>query len=98
MDGRGGDDDDEFIAGNATVNIAAATAVTAAGQSAATPAHSIAHISVGALIDAFGTASKDSSGNVTLDATSGRVRLDFTQVQGAMSARSSGNITLPLTT
>ena len=98
MDGRGGDDDDEFIAGNATVNIAAATAVTAAGQSAATPAHSIAEISVGSLIDAFGTASKDSSGKVTLDATSGRVRLDFTQVQGALSGSGSGNITLALKT
>src|SRR5258708_5835480 len=54
MDGRGGDDDDDFIAVNSTVNIAAATAVTAAGQSAATPAHSIAEISVGSLIDAFG--------------------------------------------
>jgi hypothetical protein len=98
MDGRGGDDDDAFIAGNSTVNIAAATAVTAAGQSAATPAHSIAEISVGSLIDAFGTASKDSSGKVTLDATSGRVRLDFTQVQGALSGSSSGNITLALKT
>jgi hypothetical protein len=98
MDGRGGDDDDDFIAGNSTVNIAAATAVTAAGQSSATPAHSTAEISVGSLIDAFGTASKDSSGKVTLDATSGRVRLDFTRVQGALSGSGSGNITLALKT
>jgi len=98
MDGRGGDDDDDFIAGNSTVNIAAATAVTAAGQSSATPAHTIAEVSVGSLIDAFGTASKDNSGKVTLDATSGRVRLDFTQVQGALSGSGSGNITLALKT
>jgi hypothetical protein len=95
MDGRGGDDDD-FIAGNSTVNIAAATAVTAAAQSSATPAHTIAEISVGSLIDAFGTASKDNSGKVTLDATSGRVRLDFTQVQGELGASTSGNMTLNL--
>jgi hypothetical protein len=97
MDGRG-DDDDDFIAGNSTVNMAVATAVTAAGQSAATPAHTIAEISVGSLIDAFGTASRDSSGMVTLDATSGRIRLDFTHVQGALSGSGSGNITLALKT
>jgi hypothetical protein len=95
MDSRGGDNDD-FMAGNSTVTIAAATAVTAADQSSATPAHTIAEISVGSLIDAFGTASKDSSGKVTLDATSGRVRLDLTQVQGALVGSSSGNITLNL--
>jgi hypothetical protein len=97
MDGRGGDDDD-FIAGNATINIAAGTAVTAAEQSSATPAHTIAEISVGSLIDAFGTASKDSSGRVTLDASSGRVRLDFTQVQGVLGASTGTNITLNLQT
>jgi hypothetical protein len=95
MDNRGGDDDD-FMAGNSTVNIAAATAVTAADQSSATPAHSIAEVSVGSLIDAFGTASKDSSGKVTLDASSGRVRLDLTRVQGVLGGSASENITLNL--
>ena len=95
MDGRGGDDDD-FIAANSTVNVAAATAVTAEGQSAATPAHTIAEISVGSLIDAFGTATKDNSGKVTLDASAGRVRLDLTHVQGWLRASGTGNITLNL--
>jgi hypothetical protein len=98
MDGHDGNDDDRFIAGNSNVIIAAATAVTAQGQSSATPAHTIAEISVGSLIDAFGTASKDSLGKVSLDATAGRVRLDFTQVQGALDARSTENITLSLKT
>ena len=52
MDDRNGDDDD-FIANNMTVTIADATAVTAEGQSASTPAHTTAEISVGSLIDAF---------------------------------------------
>ena len=95
MDSRGGDDDD-FIAGNSTINIATATAVTAEGQASATPAHTIAEVSVGSLIDAFGTAGKDSSGRITLDASAGRVRLDFTQVQGALGGSASGNITLNL--
>jgi hypothetical protein len=98
MNGNDGNDNDDFIAGNLTVNIAAATSVTAQGQSAATPAHTIAEISVGSLIDAFGSASNDSSGKVVLDATAGRVRLDFTQVQGALEAASAANVTLNLQT
>jgi hypothetical protein len=97
MDDRDGHDDDHFVAGNTTVTIAAATAVTEQGQVAATPAHSIAEISVGSLIDAFGTATTDGSGKVTLDATAGRVRLDLTQVQGALAASAAGKITVSLT-
>jgi hypothetical protein len=97
MDDRDGHDDDHFMTGNTTITIAAATAVTAQGQASATPAHTIAEISVGSLIDAFGTASTDSSGKVTLDATAGRIRLDLTHVQGAMAASATGNITLNLT-
>jgi hypothetical protein len=98
MDGHGGgdNDDDDFIAGNSTVNLDAATAVTAAGQSSATPAHTIAEISVGSLIDAFGTATKDNSGKVTLNATRGRVRLDLTRVQGSLRGSATGDITLNL--
>jgi hypothetical protein len=97
MDDRDGHDDDHFVAGNTTVTIAAATAVTEQGQAAATPAHSIAEISVGSLIDAFGTATTGGSGKVTLDATAGRVRLDLTQVQGALAASAAGKITVSLT-
>jgi hypothetical protein len=96
MDDRDGHDDDQFVAGNTTVTIAAATAVTEQGQASATPAHTIAEISVGSLIDAFGTASTDSGGKVTLDATAGRVRLDLTSVQGALAAAATGKITLSL--
>jgi hypothetical protein len=95
MDDHG---NDRFIAGSSTVTIAAATSVTAQGQAAATPAHTIAEISVGSLIDAFGTAGTDNNGNVTLDATAGRVRLDFTQVQGAVNTLNTGAISLNLQT
>jgi hypothetical protein len=97
MDDRDGHDDNHFVAGNATVTIAAATAVTEQGQTSATPAHTIAEISVGSLIDAFGTASTDSSGKVTLDATAARVRLDLTHVQGALAVSATGKLTLSLT-
>jgi hypothetical protein len=96
MDDHG--NDHRFIAGSSTVTIAPATAVTAQGQAAATPAHSIGEISVGSLIDAFGTAGTDSNGNATLDATAGRVRLDLTQVQGAVDTLGTGAISLNLQT
>ena len=98
MNGQRGSDDDDFIAGNTTLSVAAATRVTAQGQSSATPAHGISEISVGSLIDAFGTATRDGSGKVTLDATTGRVRLDFTHVQGTLDSSRTGNITLNLKT
>ena len=90
------DGGDNFVAGNSTITLAAATAVTEQGQTSASPAHTIAEISVGSLIDAFGAASKDSSGKVTLDASGGRVRLDFTQVQGVVSVVGTNQLTLNL--
>jgi hypothetical protein len=90
------DGNDSFMTGNSNVTIAAATAVTVQGQTAAAPAHTIAEISVGSLIDAFGSASTDGSGKVTVDATAGRVRLDFTQVQGALNAIGTNQITMRL--
>jgi hypothetical protein len=90
------DGSDNFIAGNSTIALAAATAVTEQGQTSAAPVHTIAEISVGSLIDAFGTASKDGSGKVTLDASAGRVRLDFTQVQGVVSVVGTNQLTMSL--
>ncbi|HEX3951075.1 MAG TPA: hypothetical protein VHW95_14560 [Steroidobacteraceae bacterium] len=90
------DGGDNFMAGNSTVTIAAATAVTVQGQTAAAPAHTIAEISVGSLIDAFGSATKDGSGKVSMDAAAGRVRLDFSQVQGALNAIGTKQITIRL--
>jgi hypothetical protein len=81
---------------NVTISIADATAVTIEGQMAAAPAHTIAEISVGSRIDAFGAATKDASGNIALDSTAGRVRLDFTRLQGALNATAQGTLTLGL--
>ena len=94
LDDQGGGH--HFIGGNVSVTIAATTAVTADGQSSSTPAHTIAEVSVGSLIDAFGTSHKDASGNVSMDATSGRVRLELTRVEGVVSAAGSGQLTMNL--
>jgi hypothetical protein len=94
MDDQGGGH--HFMPGNVSVTIAAATVVTAQGQSSSATAHTIAEVSVGSLIDAFGTSHKDASGNVSLDATAGRVRLELTRVQGMVSAAGTGQLTLNL--
>ena len=94
MDGHDGSD--EFVPGDSTVTIAAATAVTTEGQASATPVHSIAEISVGSRVEVFGTASKDTAGKLSVDATAGRVRLDFTQVQGVLNVLGTGEVTLNL--
>lgn len=83
-----------------TVTIADATAVTKEG---AMGAFTIADISVGQHIDAFGTASTvsgtgSSSGDSskTLDATAGAVRLEITPAWGVVSSLAAGSVTLQL--
>jgi hypothetical protein len=88
----------EFVSGDVTITVASTTAVTVEGQTSPTPAHSIAEISVGSLIDAFGVSSDTSSNGMSLDATAGRIRLDLTSVQGVVSASVTGQLTLNLNT
>src|SRR6202041_361804 len=54
-------------------------------------------ISVGSVIEAFGTASNTSTGQVLLDAIAGRVRLDQTSALGVVTAQGSSTLTLDLT-
>ncbi|HEX3398664.1 MAG TPA: hypothetical protein VHS76_18300 [Steroidobacteraceae bacterium] len=86
-----------FVAGTNIVNVGANTLVTFLGQ--ATPAAiSPQEISIGAVIDAFGTASNTSTGQILLDASAGRVRLDLTSASGSVSAQGSQSLTLNLAT
>jgi hypothetical protein len=55
-------------------------------------------ISVGSLIDAFGTESTTSNGQPLLDASAGRVRLDLTSASGLVTAQSASALTLNLGT
>jgi len=52
---------------------------------------------VGSVIDAFGTASNTSTGQVLLDASAGRVRLDLTSALGLVTVQGSNTLTLDLT-
>jgi hypothetical protein len=90
------DGSNTFMTGTATVKIGAGTLVTVLGQGAAGN-NTIAQISVGSLIYAFGTATPPSSGNVTLDASAGHVQLDKTSASGFVTVVGSGSLDLNLT-
>ena len=88
-----------------TVTVADGTAVT---EQSTMGTFTIADISVGQHIDAFGTASSTSGSNSgsgmsgsddsnrTLDATAGSVRLDMTPVWGVVTALAAGSMTINL--
>jgi hypothetical protein len=78
---------------DATVNVGTSTGVTEEGQMGA---FTIANISVGQHIDAFGTASQAANGAATLDATAGQVQLDLTPLWGTVTAAATGSLTLDL--
>jgi hypothetical protein len=85
-----------FIPGTATITIGPNTQVTQFGSGSA-EANATAQISVGSLVYAFGTAGTlSSSGNVTLDASAGRVRLGQTTASGMVTVDGSGVLTLDL--
>jgi hypothetical protein len=85
-----------FMSGTATVNVGASALVTVLGQGS-TGNNTIAQISVGSMIYAFGTATTPSSGNVTLDASAGHVQLGNTSASGLVTVAGSGSLDLNLT-
>ncbi len=92
-----GDGDFESDHQDVTVTVAAGTAVTKQG---AMGAFTIADISVGQHIDAFGMVSTSTgmngNGSKTLDATAGAVRLELTPAWGVVSSLAAGSVTVKL--
>jgi hypothetical protein len=88
-----------FARGTVRVTIGADTKVLKGGMSPAQPA-APGDISVGQSIEAFGAASPVSSsamsGDWTLDATAGRVRMSPTPIYGFVKQASTGALTLQL--
>jgi hypothetical protein len=82
--------------GTTLVNVGPSTLVTFFGQGVEA-AISTQQISVGSVIEAFGTASNTSTGQVLLDASAGRVRLDQTSASGIVTVQGSSSLTLDLT-
>jgi hypothetical protein len=92
------DGDFDFESHDVTVTLADGTAVTEEGM---TGTFTIADISVGQHIEAFGMVSSSSAasgndGSKTLDATAGAVRLDMTPAWGVVTAMASGSVTVNL--
>jgi hypothetical protein len=85
-----------LVPGTTIVNVGSSTVVTFFGQGVEA-AINPQLISVGSVIEAFGTASNTSTGQVLLDASAGRVRLDLTSASGIVSAQGSNSLTLNLT-
>jgi hypothetical protein len=87
--------DMNFEMHNTTVMIGAQTTVTEQGQMGS---FSVSDISVGQHVDAFGSASQGGNNALTLDATSGQVRLDVTPVWATVSKAQTGSLTLNVQT
>lgn len=85
-----------LVPGTTIVDVGPSTLVTFFGQGVE-DAISAQQISVGSVIEAFGTASNTSTGQVLLDASAGRVRLDLTAASGLVTAQGSDSLTLNLT-
>jgi hypothetical protein len=90
----GADGSDTFLPGTTTVTMGPNTVITEFGQGAG--AYTLAQVSVGSSIDAFGILTSQSSGNATMDASAGRVRLDLSTASGLVSAQGSGSVNLTL--
>jgi hypothetical protein len=86
-----------LVPGTTIVIVGANTPVTFFGQGAAA-AISPQLISVGSVIEAFGTESKTSTGQILLDAGAGRVRLDPASASGYVTAQGTQALTLNLST
>ena len=84
-----------FLPGTSIVNVGPNTLVTFFGQGVAA-AISSQQISIGSVIEAFGTESNTSTGQILLDASAGRVRLDLTSASGSVTAQGSQVLTLNL--
>ena len=80
----------------ATVKLGTATVVTEDGESPPSGSFADQSISVGSQIDAVGLGSTSSSNALTLDATSGLVRLQSTPIWGTLDSGTSSSATLNL--
>ena len=80
---------------DAALTVGPNTKVTQDGQ--ATNALNIGALSVGQHVHAFGTATEASNGDLTFDATAGRVRMQLTRLLGMVKSTQPGSVALDLT-
>jgi hypothetical protein len=87
---------DSFVTDTATVVVGSATAVTLPSQSSSSVTNTAQQLSIGSIIDAFGTVSTLSSGAISLDASAGRVRLENTTAAGTVTVPNTGSLQIQL--
>ncbi len=85
-----------FLPGTITIGLGANTVVTTFGESAGVLGDTIGQISVGTTIDAFGILSDSNGTDATLDATTGRVRIDSTYASGLVTLVQQGALIMKL--
>ncbi len=86
-----------LVPGTTIVNVGPPTPWSLFSDRASRMPSAAQQISVGSVIEAFGTASNTSTGQVLLDASAGRVRLDLTSASGLVTVQGSDSLTLNLT-
>ncbi|HEY1314035.1 MAG TPA: hypothetical protein VGE92_09160, partial [Steroidobacteraceae bacterium] len=91
----GADGSNTFLGGTTSVIMGSNTLVTEFGQGGAA-IDTIAQVSVGSAIDAFGVLTGQASDNAILDASAGRVRLDVSGASGLVTAQGSGTLNINL--
>lgn len=84
-----------LVPGTTIVNVGPSTLITFFGQGIE-EAFNAQQVSVGSVIEAFGTSSNTSTGQVLLDASAGRVRIDLTTASGLVTVQGSDSLTLDL--
>jgi hypothetical protein len=98
INGNEGDADrrlGRFLPGPVTLLVGPTTRVLSAGQGGGGSLDAGA-ISVGQRIQAFGDVSRSGEGALTMDATAGLVRLNYTRLAGSVVSAASGALTLDL--
>ncbi|MGA2777571.1 MAG: hypothetical protein ABSF94_08430 [Steroidobacteraceae bacterium] len=86
-----------FITDTASVLIGSGTAITLPDQSSSSVINTPAQISIGSIINAFGTSSTETSGALSFDASAGRVRLVNTSASGTVTVQgTTGTLTVDL--
>ncbi|MDE2305089.1 MAG: hypothetical protein KGL34_05980 [Gammaproteobacteria bacterium] len=86
---------DQYVTGTATVTLGGATVVTRPGDPPGT-ARSVADLSVGSRIAAYGQLATDAQGDASLDASGGRIQLYDSRAEGLVTGSVSGALTLAL--
>ncbi len=86
-----------YVSGTTLITGGAGTTIILPAQ-AGVQANSVEQVSVGSVIDAFGTATEGSSGNVALNVNAGRVRLENTVASGLVTVQGTTSLTVSLST